>query len=251
MCTHFIISLILFCVYHITGKMTAEGEDNDGSDSGIQEPAGARDKKKGRKSFTRHDLKGCTAFFQQLDALLQLGHGDSDHWTASAMQEVSAITGSSAPAAGGKAVPLLVTPPPASSVHTSAAMQQSLVQRFRSIASLLTASVMKQYEGSMREIQQVFEQANQALLASFRLDRQESINIDETHFAKSPGVKQSSSSLSPSTSRTSSVGSSGSSLSREMPARLEVPLLHQRMKHLVATMEKFVPHGGLALLLIQ
>ena len=232
--------------------MTTEGEDNDGSDSGVQEPAGARDKKKGRKSFTRHDLKGCTAFFQQLDALLQLGHGDSDHWTASALQEVSAITGSSAPAAGGKAVPLLVTPPSSSSsVHTSAAMQQSLVQRFRSVASLLTASVMKQYEGSMREIQQVFEQANQALLASFRLDRQESLNIDETHFAKSPGVKQSPSSFSPSTSRTSSIGSSGSSLSREIPARLEVPLLHQRMKHLIATMEKFVPHGGLALLLIQ
>ena len=237
-------------MYHTTGKMTTEGEDNDGSDSGVQEPAGARDKKKGRKAFTRHDLKGCTGFFQQLDSLLQLGHGDSDHWTASAMQEVSAITGSSAPAAGGKAVPLLVTPPP-SSVHTSAALQQSLVQHFRSVASLLTASVMKQYEGSMREIQQAFEQANQVLLASFRLDRQESINIDETHFAKSPGVKQSPSSFSPATSHTSSIGSSGSSLSREMPTRLEVPLLHQRMKHLIATMEKFVPHGGLALLLIE
>ena len=225
-----------------------EDEDRDGSDSGIQEPVSHRDKKKGKKSLIRHDLKGCKSFFQQLDSLLQLGYGDSDRWTASAMQEVSAITGT--PATGGKAVPLLITSP-SPSTHASAVVQQSLVQRFRSATSLLTASVVKQYEGSMHEIQQTFEQANQALLASVCLDRQDSFNIDETYFAKSPSIKQSPSSFSPATSRTPSIESSGSSLSREMPARLEISLLHQRMKHLIATMEKFVPHGGLAQLLIQ
>ena len=225
-----------------------EGEDNDGSDSGSPEPARPKDKKKGKSAFGHSELKGCWGLIRQLDSLLQLGFGDSDHWTASALQEVSAITGAST---GGKPVALLVTPPPSSSSHAAAAVQQSLVERFRSVASLLTASTAKQYEGKLREVQQAFEQANQALLASSRLDRQESINIDESHFARSPGVRQSPSSFSPATSRTSSLGSGGSSLSREVSGRVEVPLLHQRMKHLIAAMEKFVPHGGLLLLLIQ
>ena len=227
-------------------KRSKEVEE-EGNDSGPLDALGPKGKKKARAGTSCSHLKGPHRLFQQLDTLLQVGHGDSDHWTASAMQEVSAIT--STTATGAKPLSVLINPP-AMSAHSSTTVQQSLVQRFRSAASSLTASAMKLYESSVHEIQHCVEQANQALIASSRLDRQESINIDETHFLKSPGVKQSPVSFSPANSRTPSVGSGGSSLSREVTGK-EVPLLHQRMKHLIAIMEKLVPHGGLFLLLTQ
>ncbi|KAK7103379.1 hypothetical protein V1264_018289 [Littorina saxatilis] len=234
------------------GKPIKDGEDVDGTDA-KQETLTAKDKRRGRSSSIRLDLKGCQRFFQQLDGMLQLGHGDSDHWTATAMHEVSAITSSSAAAGGGgKGTALTVGTQSPSVVVTSAAGQRSLVQHFRSGASVLNATVVRQYETCVREVQLSFEQTSQALLASSRLDRQESINIDESHFAKSPGIKQSPSSFtSESSHHTSSLGSGGSSLSREGPGRLEMPLLHQRMKHLIAVMEKFVPLGGLYMLFIH
>lgn len=239
-------------VFQLAGKPSKDGEDVDGTDA-KQETLTAKDKRRGRSSSIRLDLKGCQRFFQQLDGMLQLGHGDSDHWTATAMHEVSAITSSSAAAGGGgKGTALTVGTQSPSVVITSAAGQRSLVQHFRSGASVLNATVVRQYETCVREVMQSFEQTSQALLASSRLDRQESINIDESHFAKSPGIKQSPSSFtSESSHHTSSLGSGGSSLSREGPGRLEMPLLHQRMKHLIAVMEKFVPLGGLYMLFIQ
>lgn len=228
------------------GKTLKQTDNQDDNNCRTSDQISVKDKKKGKNSFIRCDLKGSRNFFQQLDALLQVGHGDSDHWTVSAMQEVSAITGGSSTTR--KVPPLLVTPP--SSSNTCVTVQRSLLQRFRSTASSLVAANVKLYENSVHDIQVHFDQTNQALLASSRLDRQESFQIDETHFDKSPGVKQSPLSFSPSTSRTPSIGSGGSSWSREAQGKPEVPLLHQRMKHLIAVMEKSVPQAGLISLLL-
>ncbi|XP_076441937.1 uncharacterized protein LOC143280973 isoform X2 [Babylonia areolata] len=232
------------------GKALKEKEEQDDNDSGSSDPVSTKEKKKGKNSFIRCDLKGTHKFFQQMDALLQVGHGDSDHWIVSAMHEVSAITGGSS--SSGKVNPVLVMPAPTThGAHAPVTVQQSLLQRFRSTASPLVASGVKLYENTVHDIQVHFEQTNQALLASSRLDRQDSIHIDESHFEKSPAIKQSPLSFSPATSRTSSVGSGGSSWSREMQGKVEVPLLHQRMKHLIAVMEKSVPQGGLLSLLLR
>jgi hypothetical protein len=155
-----------------------------------------------------------------------------------------------------QAPPTVITPQPqsASPLKPTAAAQLSLIQRFRTTLSSLSAPVSRQFEASVREVQQSFEQANQALLGA-RLDREESFTIDESYFAKSPlpkpspVFKQSPPSFTSSGSMTFSTGSGGSK--DATPGKAEVPLLHRRMKHLIAAMEKFVPHDGLTKLLIQ
>ncbi|KAK7502719.1 hypothetical protein BaRGS_00005969, partial [Batillaria attramentaria] len=223
-----------------TGK-EKQGKDSDGTALSSKGPT----EKKSRSSSLGSGLKGCKGLFNQLDKLLQLGHADPEQWAATNWFESSnSAPGSAAGTPAGVTSPVIILP----TSHVPPSSRHSLVQHFRRVAPPMTASGLKQYEGVVREIQQAFEHANQALLASSRLDRQESINIEEQHFAKSP-TTSSPASISPSMSRSSSLNST-SSLSKEAtPGKSEVPVLHTKMKQLIAAMEKFVPHGGLYLLL--
>lgn len=233
----------IFDIIRAKGKVGQQKSGNDTDSTPKSRSASDQTRRGSSSTGGNSGVKGCLGLFTQLDRLLQMGRADAEHWAATSWSDSSESLPLKTAASGSKGPVILLT-----SAHVPVSAQHSLVQHFRTVAPPITAAGLKQYEGVVREIQQALEHAHQALLVSSRLDRQESISIDEQHFAKSP-ARSSPPSISSSVSRSSSLGSSGS-LSREAtPGRPEPPILHTKMKQLIAAMEKFVPHGGLYLLL--
>lgn len=193
-------------------------------------------------------LKGVNAFFRQLDGLLQLGFDDIEKWPGSEFASASSVAPGSPRGSLLAVSPFTFMNPPASPQPFLS--RQSLLWHLRSAAPPLTALALRQFEGTVVEIRQAFEQANQALAASSYLNRQESINIDEHHFSATPRTPASHSPAQ--SSQSSSQGSAASARSKESTTgRLDAPILHVRIKQLIGVMEKVIPSGGFYRLLMR